>query len=393
MSENATGTADGNAMTGNPKRRRFLLIVATVFATLAAGWVLLWLLVLSRRETTDDAYVAGDQVGVSAQTTGTVIEVLSDDTQRVETGQVMVRLDPTDNEVALARAAGTLALAVRQNRQLHALAAQSDSAIASRRLELQWAESELARRRPLLEQHAIASEELRQFETKVALAQAALQAAQRQSRAAHAPVEGVSAELNPAVQEARAAFLQAWLAVRRATVRAPLTGYVARRNVQVGQRVNAGQTLFTVIPLDKLWIDANFKEVQLRALRIGQPVRVQSDLYGGQVQFHGRVAGMSAGTGAAFSLLPAQNASGNWIKVVQRVPVRIALDRGELAAHPLRIGLSTYVNVDTIDRSGPVLAAAPATPAGSSTQIYADDYPAAERAADAVIRGEPPISP
>lgn len=393
MSENVTGTADGNAMTGNPKRRRFLLIVATVFATLAAGWVLLWLLVLSRRETTDDAYVAGDQVGVSAQTTGTVIEVLSDDTQRVETGQVMVRLDPTDNEVALARAAGTLALAVRQNRQLHALAAQSDSAIASRRLELQWAESELARRRPLLEQHAIASEELRQFETKVALAQAALQAAQRQSRAAHAPVEGVSAELNPAVQEARAAFLQAWLAVRRATVRAPLTGYVARRNVQVGQRVNAGQTLFTVIPLDKLWIDANFKEVQLRALRIGQPVRVQSDLYGGQVQFHGRVAGMSAGTGAAFSLLPAQNASGNWIKVVQRVPVRIALDGGELAAHPLRIGLSTYVNVDTIDRSGPVLAAAPATPAGSSTQIYADDYPAAERAADAVIRGEPPISP
>lgn len=388
MNDNPTST-----LGGNPKRHKFMLVIAAVFSILGLGWILLWLLVFSRRETTDDAYVAGDQVGVSAQTPGTVVEVLVDDTQRVEPGQVMVRLDPTDNDVALARAASTLALSVRQTRQQSALAAQSDSAIAARQLDLQRAEEELARRRPLLEQRAIAAEELQQFATAAALARASLQAAERQSSAAHALVEGVSVGMNPAVQEARATFLQAWIADRRSTVRAPVAGFVARRNAQVGERVNAGQTLLTIIPLDKLWIDANFKEGQLRALRIGQPVRLDSDLYGGKVEFHGRVAGMSAGTGAAFSLLPAQNASGNWIKVVQRVPVRIALEPGELAAHPLRIGLSTSVNVDTRDRSGAVLAVAPTTTSVSSTAIYADDYQAAERAADAIIRGEPLIRP
>jgi len=315
--------------------------------------------------------------------------VLAEETQRVDAGQVLVRLDPTDSQVALAHAASTLALSVRQVRQQGAAAEQSDAAIASRQLDLQWAEAELARRQPLLEQHAIAPEELRELESKIALARAALQAAQRQARAAHALVEGVPAELNPAVQEARASFLQAWIAASRATVRAPVAGYLARRNVQAGQQVSPGQSLFTVVPLDKLWVEANFKEGQLRALRIGQPVRIASDLYGGAVEYHGRIAGVGVGTGAAFSLLPAQNASGNWIKVVQRVPVRIALDAGELAKHPLRIGLSTTVNVDTKDRSGASLAALPDTRAVASTAIYAADLQAAEQSADAVIRGEP----
>ena len=385
MNDNATLTP----AVGNPKRRRALLVVAACFAILMLAWVVLWWLVLSRRETTNDAYAAGDQVGVAAQTTGTVIAVLADDTQRVAAGQVLVRLDPTDSEVAVNRAASTLAVTVRQTRQQRALAAQSDAGITRAQLELQWAQSELARRQPLLEQHAIAAEELRQSETKVALAQASVQMAQRQAAAAHAPIDGVTPELNPAVLEARASFIQAWIAARRATVLAPVAGYVARRTVQVGERVTAGQPLFTVIPLDKLWIDANFKEAQLRVLRIGQAARVTADLYGGKVIYHGHVVGMSAGTGAAFSLLPAQNASGNWIKVVQRVPVRIALDAAELAEHPLRIGLSTDVNVDTVDRNGPVLAAAPTTAAGTSTAIYAADYQAAEHAADALIRGEP----
>ena len=382
-----------DAPAGNPKRRKFLLIIATVFAVLALGWLVLWLLVYSRRETTDDAYVAGDQVGVAAQTPGTVTEVLVDDTQRVTTGQLVVRLDPTDYEVALERAASTLALRVRQTRQQTDQAAQSDSAVVSSRLELQRAEDELARRQPLVEQHAISADELQQFVTAAAVARATLAASERQAAASHAIVDGVSLSMNPAVQEARANFLQSWIAARRANVRAPLGGYVARRNVQVGQRVDAGQQLFTIIPLDKLWIDANFKEGQLRALRIGQPVTVESDLYGGRQKFHGRVAGLGAGTGAAFALLPAQNASGNWIKVVQRVPVRIVLDAHELAEHPLRIGLSTNVNVDTRDRSGPVLAATPASQPTSSTAIYADDHAAAERAADALIAGEPLTKP
>jgi len=378
---------------GDPRRWRLLLGIALVVAVLALLWALLWVLVLSDRETTDDAYVAGDQVGVSAQTSGTVIEVLADDTQRVEMGQLMVRLDPTDAAVALERAAGTLALSVRQTRQLQALAAQNDSTIAARRLDLQRAEQELARRVPLLEQHAVAAEELQQYATAAATARAALQAAEHQAAGAHALIDGVSIAQNPAVQEARAAFLQAWIADRRSSVRAPVSGFVARRSAEVGAHVNAGQTLFTIIPLDKLWIDANFKEGQLRALRIGQPVHVASDLYGGHVEFHGRVAGMSAGTGAAFSLLPAQNASGNWIKVVQRVPVRITLDSREVAAHPLRVGLSTHVAVDTQDRSGAVLAAAPDHAAVASTTIYADDYRAAEQAADAIIHGATAVRP
>ncbi len=373
----------------NPRRRKFLAVIGSVFAVVALAWVMYWLLVLSRRETTNDAYVVGDQVAVAAQAGGTVIDVLAEETQRVDAGQVLVRLDPTDSQVALEHAASTLALSVRQVRQQRAAAEQSDANIASRHLDLQWAEAELARRQPLLEQHAVAPEELRELESKVALARAALQAAQGQSRAAHAPVEGVTAERNPAVQEARASFLQAWIAASRATVRAPVAGYLARRNVQAGQQVSPGQSLFTIVPLDKLWVEANFKEGQLRALRIGQPVRIDSDLYGGAVEYHGRIAGVGVGTGAAFSLLPAQNASGNWIKVVQRVPVRIALAADELARHPLRIGLSTTVNVDTKDRSGASLAAAPDTRAIASTAIYAADLQAAEQSADAVIRGEP----
>jgi membrane fusion protein (multidrug efflux system) len=378
-----------NQTIGNPRRRKFLLAIGAVFAALALAWFVYWLLVLSQRQTTNDASVVGDQVGVAAQTGGTVIDVLAEETQRVDAGQVLVRLDPTDSQVALAHAASTLALSVRQIHQQGANAQQSDATISSRQLDLQWAEAELARREPLLAQHAIAPEELRELENKIALARAALQAAQRQSRSVHALVDGVPPEQNPAVQEARAAYLQAWIAASRATVRSPVAGYVARRNVQAGQQVSAGQSLFTIVPLDKVWVEANFKEGQLRALRIGQPVRIDSDLYGGAVEYHGRIAGLGVGTGAAFSLLPAQNASGNWIKVVQRVPVRIALDADELARHPLRIGLSTTVNVDTNDRSGASLAAAPDSRAVSSTAIYAADLQAAEQSADAVIRGEP----
>jgi len=374
---------------GNPRRRKFLLIIGSVLAVVALAWVIYWLAVLSQRETTNDAYVVGDQVAVAAQTVGTVIDVLAEETQRADAGQVLVRLDPTDTQVALAHAASTLALSVRQIRQQGATAEQSDANILSRQLDLQWAEAEVARREPLLAQHAIAPEELRELESKVALARAALQAAQRQSRAVHALVDGVPVEQNPAVQEARAAYLQAWIAVSRTTVRSPVAGYVARRNVQAGQQVSAGQPLFTIVPLEKLWVEANFKEGQLRALRIGQPVRIASDLYGSAVEYHGRIAGVGVGTGTAFSLLPAQNASGNWIKVVQRVPVRIALEADELVRHPLRIGLSTTVNVDTKDRSGASLAAAPDTRAVASTAIYAADLQAAEQSADAVIRGEP----
>jgi membrane fusion protein (multidrug efflux system) len=370
----------------NGKRRKILLIIALVFITLGAVWGLLWYFVFSERERTDDAYLNGNRVTLSAQVAGTVVAVLTDDTQLVNAGQVLVRLDPVDAETALARSASALGQAVRQVRQEKLTADQYDSLIVTRRLELGRAEADLARREPLVAAQAIAAEEVRHAREAVALARAALTEAERQATASHALVDGATVEENPAVQQAKAAFRDAWITARRNAVVAPVSGYVAERSVQLGQHVQAGQALMTVIPLDDLWVDANFKEVQLRNLRIGQPAEVRSDLYGGSYLYHGHVQGMSAGTGAAFALLPAQNASGNWIKVVQRVPVRIKIDAGELEKSPLRIGLSATVTVQTTDRRGPVLAGTSADHPVGNTQVYVLDLAQANTEADAVIR-------
>jgi membrane fusion protein, multidrug efflux system len=368
------------------KRRNVLLLIAAIFIVLGLLWTAYWVLVLSERERTDDAYVNGNRVVISAQVSGTVIAVLADDTQLAKAGQVLVRLDPIDAQTSLSRTASALAQTVRQVRQEKSTADQYDSVIETRKLELARAESDLAKREPLLAEHAIAPEEVRHARESVELARAALTQAVRQSNSSHALVDGTPVEENPAVLQAKAAYRDAWIASQRNAVVAPVTGYVAERSVQLGQHVQAGQALMTVIPLNSLWVDANFKEVQLRHLRIGQPAQVRSDLYGGSYIFHGHVKGMSAGTGAAFSLLPAQNASGNWIKVVQRVPVRIEIDDADLVKSPLRVGLSATVTVDTTTRNGPVLAMeANGAPVGD-TQVYTQDLDKANAEADAVVR-------
>ena len=368
------------------KRRRVLGLIAAVFIAIGLLWGLFWLLVLSKRERTDDAYVNGNKVVISAQVSGTVIAVLTDDTQLVKAGQVLVRLDPIDAATGLARSASALGQGVRQVRQQKSNAEQYDSMIVTRRLELARAEVDLAKREPLLADSAIAPEEVRHARESVLLARAALTQAERQAIAAHALVDGTSVEDNPAVLQAKAAYRDAWIAAQRNAVVAPVTGYVAERSVQLGQHVTAGQAMLTVIPLNELWVDANFKEVQLRHLRIGQPAEVRSDLYGGSFVYHGHVKGMSAGTGAAFALLPAQNASGNWIKVVQRVPVRIQLDDADLAKSPLRVGLSATVTVDTTNEEGPVLAKEAADQPVGDTQVYTQDLDKANAEADAVVR-------
>jgi membrane fusion protein (multidrug efflux system) len=315
-----------------------------------------------------------------------VIAVLADDTQRVEAGQVLVKLDPTDTDLALAKAQSALAQAVRQVRQQTQTAAQYESSVAPKRDELERAQTDLARREPLLAEHAIAPEEVAHARQAVGDARAALDAAQRQSNAAHALIDGSDVAGNPLVQQARAAYREAWVAAHRNAILAPVGGYVAQRSVQVGSRVQPGQPLLTILPLHDLWIDANFKEVQLKHIRIGQPVEVRTDVYGNDVTYHAKVDGLAAGTGGAFALLPAQNASGNWIKVVQRVPVRIAFDPKELEKYPLRVGLSTEVKVDTHDRSGAVLAQATASNAISKTDVYTADSGAADAAADAIVQ-------
>jgi membrane fusion protein (multidrug efflux system) len=368
------------------KRRKVLAIIAVVFIVIGLLWGLFWLLVLSKRERTDDAYVNGNKVVISAQVSGTVIAVLTDDTQLVKAGQVLVRLDPTDAATGLARSASALGQSVRQVRQQKLTADQYDSMIATRRLELARSEADLAKREPLLADNAIAPEEVRHARESVLLARAALTQAERQATASHALVDGTSVEDNPAVLQAKTAYRDAWIAAQRNAVVAPVSGYVAERSVQLGQHVTAGQALMTVIPLNALWVDANFKEVQLRHLRIGQAAVVRSDLYGGSFVYHGHVQGMAAGTGAAFALLPAQNASGNWIKVVQRVPVRIQIDDADLAKSPLRVGLSATVTVDTTNEDGPVLAKEAADQPVGDTQVYTQDLEKANAESDAVIR-------
>jgi membrane fusion protein, multidrug efflux system len=370
----------------NGKRRRILLLIAVIFIVIGALWAAYWVLVLEKREKTDDAYVNGNRVVISAQVSGTVVAVLADDTQLVNAGQVLVKLDPTDAQTALSRAGSALGSAVRQVRQQKATAAQYDSEIETRRLELSRSQIDLAKREPLVADQAIAGEEVRHAEESVHLARAALAQAERQSLSAHALVDGTPVENNPTVLQAKDAYRDAWIAAQRNAVVAPVSGYVAERSVQLGQHIQAGEALMTVIPLHSLWVDANFKEVQLRNLRLGQNAEVRSDLYGGSFIFHGHVEGMSAGTGAAFSLLPPQNASGNWIKVVQRVPVRILIDDNDLIKTPLRVGLSATVTVDTTSRGGPVLATQAGDRPVGDTQVYTQDLEKANAEADAVVR-------
>jgi membrane fusion protein (multidrug efflux system) len=370
----------------NGKRRKILLVIALIFIGIGALAALYWVLVLSKREKTDDAYVNGNKVTISAQVAGTVVAVLADDTQLVKAGQVLVKLDPIDAETALSRSANALAQTVRQVRQQKATADQYDSAIETRKLELARAETDLAKREPLLAERAIPAEEVRHAQESVAMARAALTQAERQAKSAHALVDGTPVESNPAVLQARDVYRDAWISAQRNAVVAPVTGYVAERSVQLGQHIQAGQALMSVIPLNSLWVDANFKEAQLRNLRIGQKAEVRSDLYGGSYIYHGRVEGMSAGTGAAFSLLPPQNASGNWIKVVQRVPVRIQIDDGDLVKSPLRVGLSATVTVDTTSRNGAVLAMDTSDNSVGDTQVYTQDLAKANAEADAIVR-------
>jgi membrane fusion protein (multidrug efflux system) len=379
-------TAETAQPAPNARRCKVLGIIAVIFIALGVLWALLWFFVLSERERTDDAYVNGNKVVISAQVSGTVVAVLTDDTQLVTAGQVLVRLDPIDAQTALARTASALGRTVREVRQQKLTAGEYDAAIESRRLELARAAADLSKREPLIAAGAIAPEEVRHARETVELARAALTQAVRQASASHALVDGTDVEQNPAVLEAEAAYRDAWIATRRNAVVAPVGGYVAERSVQLGQHVQAGQALLTVVPLNSLWVDANFKEVQLRNVRIGQRAEVRSDLYGGSHVYHAKVQGISAGTGAAFALLPAQNASGNWIKVVQRVPVRIAIDEADLAKSPLRIGLSTTVTVDTTNRSGPVLSGVSADQPVGDTQVYTQDLDKANAEALAVVR-------
>ena len=367
------------------KRRLVLLAITAAFVAAGIGYGAYYTLVASKRVETDNAYVGGNLVNVSSQVNGSVVEIRADETQMVKAGTEIVKLDPADAAVNLAQAEARLGQAVRQQRERYTNVEQYQAVIEQRRVALKTAQEDLARRLPLAADNVVSGEDVAHARRAVDDAKAALDVAQRQLAGARVSVAGVAPAEHPTVLAAKAEYLGAWLAARRNAIVAPVSGYVAKRSVQVGSRIAPGAPLLSIVPLDQLWVDANFKESELRDIRVGQPATIEADIYGSKVTYHGKVVGLGAGTGSAFSLLPAQNASGNWIKVVQRVPVRISLDPKELAAHPLRVGLSATVDVDISAQGGSVLGTVAAPSPAYATNVLDQPLQQAQQATDAIV--------
>jgi len=354
-----------------PRSRRKMLFallgLGIVVAAVAFG--VYYMTYARYHEDTDDAYVDGNLVQLTPLVVGTVIAVNADDTQIVKAGDPVVTLDPADSKIALSNAEAALGQTVRQVSSLYVNNDFYAASVAEREADLARASDDLRRRVAVANTGAVSGEDLAHARDAVKTAQAAYDAARQQAASNHALTDRTTVADHPNVVAAAAKVRDAYLAYARNTLPAPVTGYVARRSVQVGQRVAPGTSLMAIVPLNGVWIDANFKENQLRHMRIGQAVTLSADAYGSSVKYHGHVEGFSAGTGSAFAVLPAQNATGNWIKVVQRLPARILIDQAELQAHPLRIGLSMEVDVDTHDQSGGQLGAAQNTT--YSTDVFA----------------------
>ena len=398
---------DSTTSTAEPgKRRKILLFISGAVLLVLLSVYIWWLFIGQWRTSTDDAYVGGNIVAVMPLTGGTVIAIYGDTTQAVSEGQLLVQLDDSDARLQLDAAEAALAAAVREVRGLYATSHGSLPLLAQRRADLARAQAELAssdatldqaeaeynRRVELSRQNFVSPENVQTALTARDAAQAQHEAAANaviasiaaisqtvdQAKVSSARVDHTSLENHPDVRAAAVRVREAALALARTRVLAPASGQVARRSVQIGERVATGTALMAIVPLDKVWLDANFKETELRDVRIGQTAELTSDFYGDSFVFHGKVLGLAPGTGSAFSLLPAQNATGNWVKIVQRVPVRIALDANELQTHPLRIGLTMDATIDTHDRSGAALTTLPEAKAIASTAMYAQNLTAAD---------------
>lgn len=336
----------------NGKRRVLLIAVSIVLLLLLIAYGVWWALFARHYESTDDAYVAGNVVQVTPQVGGTVVAINADDTELVQAGRPLVELDPADARVALDQATAQLSQAVREVRTLFVNNGTLNANISARSADLERARADLARRQELIASGAVSKEDVDHARSAVQSAESAVAATRDQLASNRVLTDHTSVSQHPNVLRAASKVRAAYLALARDTLPAPITGYVAKRSVQVGQRVAAGMPLLSLVALNALWVDANFKEVQIARMRIDQPVTLHSDLYGSDVEYHGKVAGLAAGTGSAFALLPTQNASGNWIKIVQRIPVRITLDPNELAKRPLRVGVSMQVKVDIAHDDG-----------------------------------------
>jgi membrane fusion protein (multidrug efflux system) len=382
-SPNPTTQAPPSTPAANGKRRGLLIAFSIVLLIVLIGYGIWWMIFARHYESTDDAYVAGNVVQVTSQVGGTVLAINADDTDLVQAGKPMVELDRADAKVALDQAEAQLAQTVREVRTLFVNNQTLAANVKVRTDDVERATADLKRRQELAGTGAVSKEEVEHAKSALQSAESALQVTREQLNSNRVYTDHTSVAKHPNVQRVAGQVQAAYLAYSRATLPAPITGYVAKRSVQVGQRIAAGTPLLSIVPLNALWVDANFKEVQVSRMRIGQPVTLHSDIYGSDVAYHGKVLGLAAGTGAAFALLPSQNASGNWIKIVQRIPVRIALDPAELDAHPLRIGLSMQIKVDIANDGGTSLTSN--APARSMPAYKTNVFDQAGQEADALI--------
>lgn len=364
------------------RRARVLRLAVAVFVVLGVAWGADYFFIGRFEVSTDDAYVHGDRIAISPQVAGTVIAVKVRDTDYVKQGQLLVSLDPTGARVALTRAEARLAGTVRQVREAFEQVQALGATVAMDRAQLRLATDNAKRQERLLHKGMTSAETAQQMQTRKQVAAQKLVLDEAQLAGARATVEGTTLSDNPLVRQAASEVRQDYLDLARTEIVSPVTGYVADSGVDVGDQIKPGGILMDVIPLSGVWVDANFKESDLRSVRIGQPVRLTSDYYGGGVVYQGRVSGLMPGTGSVFALLPAQNATGNWIKVVQRLPVRISLLPGELRKHPLRLGLSMTATIDIHNLKGRALTSAPHAEPGISTDVYAHQL----SGADALVR-------
>lgn len=339
--------------TKNRKKGLSIFILLLIVSGILAAFY--WVFFLKDIERTEDAYVGGNQIMVSGQVAGNVAKINVDNMDKVRAGDILIELDDTNAKLSFEQAQSNLANAVRQIKQLEFTVQQLQAAVNANEITLAQAQGNLNRRVQLEKSGAIDQESFQHAKEAVALAKANLSSSQNQLAANQALLLARPLMQQPQIQNAVAAVKQAWLNLQRTQIKSPIDGYVARRSAQVGQAVSVGSPLMAVISTEQMWLDANFKETQLTDMRLGQPAEVHFDLYGKDKVFHGTVVGIDIGTGSAFSLLPSQNASGNWIKVVQRIPVRIQLDAQQIAENPLRIGLSATVKVNVANKDGAFL--------------------------------------
>jgi membrane fusion protein, multidrug efflux system len=374
--------ANAPAKTRKLLRRGTLVLAVAGVAVLIGGYYALF---MRDHATTDDAYVNGNLVRLTPQIAGTVVAIDTDETQYVRRGQVLVELDPRDAQIALAQAKATLAETVREVAQLFAQERRDAALVSAGQTQLQQSHEDLTRDRSLQAVHGVSLETLEHDENAVRSARAALQQAQASLASTQAEIAGTTPATHPRVLQAEANLRAASLSLDRTRVLAPVSGYVVRRSVQLGEQVAPATAMLALVPETSMWVDANFKENQLGSLRIGQPVQVSVDMYGSHVRYHGKVLGLTAGTGSALAVLPTQNASGNWIKIVQRLPVRIGLEPAELARHPLFLGLSASIDVTVRDTDGSALSQVPAWPASQRTDVYTEQNSGADRMIDDIV--------